>query len=74
MHLPLATAPERERAGGKIRRRGPQFVRQVMDFGNDEVVRRMLVDVPRGIRRSQMPARARFPEVRRLFGQSDSDC
>ena len=57
-HLALAATPERGRISGEvwwrgppwtILRNGPQFLRQVMDFGSDEAIRRMLVDVPRRI-------------------------
>lgn len=56
--LPLAATAEREQVGSQvwwrgppwtILRNGPQFVRQVMDFGSDEAIRRMLSDVPRDI-------------------------
>ena len=55
VNLPLAATPERERIAGEvwwrgppwtILRNGPRFLCQVMDFGSDEAVRRMLVDVP----------------------------
>ena len=57
-HLPLAASPERKTVCGQvwwrdppwtILRNGPQFIRQVMDFGSEEVIDRMLSDVPRAI-------------------------
>ena len=58
VQFPLVATAERERIASEvwwrgpswtILRNGPQFVRQVMDFGSDEAVRRMLLDVPRDI-------------------------
>ena len=58
VRLPLAASPERESVCEEvwwrgppwtILRNGPQFVRQVMDFGGDEVIGRMQADVPHRI-------------------------
>ena len=58
VYLPLAASPKREKVCGRvwwrgppwtILRNGPQFIRQVMDFGNSDAISLMLADVHRGI-------------------------